>query len=92
MPSDTSFERSLGIPLHLKKKSYEWLRTFREQICKTVCAKMWARKNKNSFVSGFFTKIVYDQVMNFIPVKVPTLYTYIQCDDKVRNKIYNCVI
>jgi hypothetical protein len=35
---------------------------------------MWARKNKNRPISGFFTKIAYFQVMNFIPVKVSTLY------------------
>jgi hypothetical protein len=37
-------------------------------------AKMWVRKNKNRPVSGFFTKIANVQVMNFIPVKVSTLY------------------
>jgi hypothetical protein len=35
---------------------------------------MWARKNKNRPVSVFFTKIARVQVMNFIPVKVSTLY------------------
>jgi hypothetical protein len=35
---------------------------------------MWAGKNKNPPVSVFFTKIAYFQVMNFIPVKVSTLY------------------
>jgi hypothetical protein len=35
---------------------------------------MWARKNKNRPISGFFTKIAYFQVLNFIPVKVSTLY------------------
>jgi hypothetical protein len=35
---------------------------------------MWARKNKNRPVSGFFTKTAYVQVINFIPVKVSTLY------------------
>jgi hypothetical protein len=35
---------------------------------------MWARKNKNRPVSGFFTKTAYVQIMNFIPVKVSTLY------------------
>jgi hypothetical protein len=44
---------------------------------KTMCAKMWARKNKNRPVSGFFTKIAHVQVMNFIPVKVSTLYRVI---------------
>jgi hypothetical protein len=36
---------------------------------------MWARKNKNRPVSGFFTKITYVQVINFIPGKVSTLYS-----------------
>jgi hypothetical protein len=35
---------------------------------------MWARKNKIRPISGFFTKMAYIQVMNFIPVKVSTLY------------------
>jgi hypothetical protein len=35
---------------------------------------MWARKNKNRPVLGFFTKTAYVQVMNFISVKVSTLY------------------
>jgi hypothetical protein len=39
---------------------------------------MWARKNKNRPVSGFFAKIAYVQVMNFIPVKVSTLYIKIR--------------
>jgi hypothetical protein len=34
---------------------------------------MWATKNKNRPVSGFYTKIAYFQVVNFIPVKVSTL-------------------
>jgi hypothetical protein len=38
---------------------------------------MWAGKNKNRTVSGFFTKITNVQVMNFIPVKVSTLYSWI---------------
>jgi hypothetical protein len=36
---------------------------------------MWARKNKNRPFSGFLTKIANVPVMNFIPVKVSTLYT-----------------
>jgi hypothetical protein len=35
---------------------------------------MWTGKNKNQPVSGFFTKIAYDEVMIFILVKVSTLY------------------
>jgi hypothetical protein len=37
---------------------------------------MWARKNKNRPVSGFFTKLTHVQVINFIPVKVSTLYIF----------------
>jgi hypothetical protein len=36
--------------------------------------KMWARKNKNRPISGFLIKIAHVQVINFIPVKVSTLY------------------
>jgi hypothetical protein len=35
---------------------------------------MLAGKNKNRPASGFFTKIAHVQVVNFIPVKVSTLY------------------
>jgi hypothetical protein len=52
------------------------LRTSGSRYAKTICVKMWARKNKNRPVSGFFTKIAYFQVMNFIPVKVSTLYVW----------------
>jgi hypothetical protein len=72
--SRLSNEVSLGIPFHLKKKSYGWLRTSGGRYVKTICAKTWARKNKNRPVLGFFTKTVYAQVMNFIRVKVSTLY------------------
>jgi hypothetical protein len=37
---------------------------------------MWARKNKNRPVSGFFIKMTDVQVINFIPVKVSTLYIF----------------
>jgi hypothetical protein len=56
---------SLGIPFHLKKK-LGVVASFREQIFKNHCAKIWTEKNKNRPVSGFFTKITYVQVMNFI--------------------------
>jgi hypothetical protein len=72
--SDLSNEESLDIPFHLKKKSWGWLRTSGSRYAKTICVKMWARKNKNRPVSGFFTKIAYFQVINFIPVKVSILY------------------
>jgi hypothetical protein len=71
---DLSNEVSLDIPLRLKKKSWGLLRTSGNRYAKTICVKMWARKNKNWPVSIFFTKIAYFQVMNFIPVKVSTLY------------------
>jgi hypothetical protein len=64
------------MPFHLKKK-VGVVAHFGKQICKNRYVKMWARKNKNRPVSGFFTKIAYFQVMNFIPVKVSTLYSYI---------------
>jgi hypothetical protein len=51
---------------------------FREQICKNHIRQTWARKNKNRPVSGYFIKIAYFQVMNFIPVKVSSLYILIQ--------------
>jgi hypothetical protein len=50
------------------------LHTSGTRYAKTICVKIWARKNKNWPVSVFFTKIAYFQVMNFIPVKVSTLY------------------
>jgi hypothetical protein len=51
-----SNEVSLGIPFHLKKKSLGWLRASESRYAKTIYAKMWARKNKNRPVSGFFYK------------------------------------
>jgi hypothetical protein len=50
------------------------LRTSGGRYAKTIYPKMWARKNKNRPISGFFTKIAYVQVMNFIPVEASTLY------------------
>jgi hypothetical protein len=60
--------------------------TSERRYVKTICAKMWARKNTNRPVSGFFTKTAYVQVMNFIPVKVSTLYKGNVCSirDEVR--------
>jgi hypothetical protein len=51
------------------------LRASGGRYAKTLYTKMWARKNKNRPISGFFTKTVYAQVTNFIPVRVSTLYT-----------------
>jgi hypothetical protein len=45
------------------------------RCAKTICAKMWARENKNRHVPGFFYKITNVQVMKFIPVKDSTLYS-----------------
>jgi hypothetical protein len=65
---------SLGIPFYLKKKKLGvGCELPGAEMQKTICAKIWARKNKNRSVSGFFAKIIYVQVMNFIPVKVSTL-------------------
>jgi hypothetical protein len=60
---------SLDIPFHLKKKSWGWLRASGSRYGKAIYV-----KNKNRPVSGFFTKIAYFQVMNFIPVKLSSLY------------------
>jgi hypothetical protein len=57
-----------GIPFHLKKKV--------RGCCELPGADMQKPyAPKCGQVSGFFTKITYVQVMNFIPVKVSTLYT-----------------
>jgi hypothetical protein len=78
--SGLSNEVSLGIPFHLKKKEVTggsagiYAKASESRYAKAISAKMWARKNKNRPVSGFFTKTVYVHVMNFIPVKVSTLY------------------
>jgi hypothetical protein len=47
---------------------------FPEDICKNHMHQNVDKENKNRPVSGFFIKIAYVQVMNFIPVKVSTLY------------------
>jgi hypothetical protein len=60
---------SLGIPFHLKKKV--------RGGCELPGADTQKGKTKNRPVSGFFTKITNVQVINFIPVKVSTLYTKI---------------
>jgi hypothetical protein len=39
-----------------------------------MCAKVWAGECKSRPVSGFFAGAAYVQVINFIPVKVSTLY------------------
>jgi hypothetical protein len=71
--SGLSNKVSLGITFHLKKK-VRGGGASESRYAKTICAKIWARKKKNRPVSGFFTKTAYVQVMNFIPVKVSTLY------------------
>jgi hypothetical protein len=60
----------------ISKKKLGVVAHFRSRYAKTICVKMSARKNNNRPVSGFFTKIAYFQVMNFIPVKVSTLYIF----------------
>jgi hypothetical protein len=64
------------MPFYFKKKKLGVVAHFRSRYAKTICVKMSARKNNNRPVSGFFTKIAYFQVMNFIPVKVSTLYIF----------------
>jgi hypothetical protein len=54
------------------------LRTSGTKYAKTIYIKIWARKNKNLPVLGFFAKIAYFKVMNFIPAKVSTLYIKIK--------------
>jgi hypothetical protein len=65
---------SVGIPFYLKKKLMGGCALPGGDMQKPKTAKMWAGKNKNRPVSGLFTKTTYVQVMNFIPVKVSTLY------------------
>jgi hypothetical protein len=50
IPYKLAFQTSchlIYVPLRLKKKSWGWLRTSGSRYAKTICVKMWARKNKN---------------------------------------------
>jgi hypothetical protein len=64
--------------LPFEKKKLGVVANFWEQIRKNhIRQNVGKEKTKNPPVSGFFTKITNVQVMNFIPVKVSTLYTKI---------------
>jgi hypothetical protein len=63
---------SLDIPLCLKKKVGGGCALPGADMQKPYAQNV--SKEKNRPISGFFTKIAYFQVMNFIPVKVSTLY------------------
>jgi hypothetical protein len=76
MPSDISFERSLGIPLHLKKKVTSGCALSGSRYAKPYALKCGQGKTKIHLFRDFFTKIVYVQLVHLIPVKVLTLYTY----------------
>jgi hypothetical protein len=65
------------IPFHLKKKVRGGCEFLGADTQKPYTPKCGQGKTKNRPVSGFFTKITNVQVMNFIPVKVSTLYTKI---------------
>jgi hypothetical protein len=58
----------------LKKKVRGGCTLTGEDMQKPNTPKCEQEENKNRPVSGFFAKITYVQVMNFIPVKVSTLY------------------
>jgi hypothetical protein len=49
-----SNEVSLGITLYLKKKRLGWLGTSESRYAKTICPKMWTRKNKDDLFRFFF--------------------------------------
>jgi hypothetical protein len=65
---------SLGITSILKKEVTGGCELPRADMQKLYAPKCGQGKNKNRPVLAFFTKTVYVQVMNFIPVKVSTLY------------------
>jgi hypothetical protein len=71
--SGLSKEVSLGKPSYLKKK-LGVVAHFQEEIYKNHMRQNVDKEKKNRPVSGFFTQITDVQVMNFIPVKVSTLY------------------
>jgi hypothetical protein len=53
------------------------LRASGSRCAKTIRAGVWAGKDRDRPVSGFFARIIYVGVMNFIPVKVSTLYIHL---------------
>jgi hypothetical protein len=62
------------LPLHLKKKSCALPEADMQQ---PYMPKYGQGKTKIDLFRDFFTKIFYVQVMNFIPIKVSTLYNII---------------
>jgi hypothetical protein len=67
---------SLGIPFHLKKK-LGVVASFREQIYKNHMRQNVGKEKQKSTCFGIFYKNHLEvQVMNFIPVKVSTLYGF----------------
>jgi hypothetical protein len=48
--------------------------SFREQICKNQMRQNVGKEKQKSTCFGILSNITYVQVMNFIPVKVSTLY------------------
>jgi hypothetical protein len=60
----------------IKKKREGWLRASGSRYAKTIGMRQNVGREKQKSVSGFFTKITNVQVMNFIPVKVSTLYSW----------------
>jgi hypothetical protein len=65
---------SLDIPFHLKKKKAGGGCALSGADMQKPYASKCGQGKIKIHVSGFFTKIAYFQVMNFIPVKVSTLY------------------
>jgi hypothetical protein len=66
---------SLGIPFHLKKKVRGDCKLPGADMQKPYAPKCGQGKTKIDLFRDFFTKTIYAQVRNFIPVKVSTLYT-----------------
>jgi hypothetical protein len=72
--SELSNEVSLGVPFHLKKKVMGGCALPGGDMQKPYVAKCGQGTTKIDLFRDFFTKTAYVQVMNFIPVKVSTLY------------------
>jgi uncharacterized protein YfaT (DUF1175 family) len=60
-----AYPKKLGVVAHV-----------REHICKNDMCQNVGKEKQIDLFRNFFTKIAYVQVMNFIPVKVFTLYRY----------------
>jgi hypothetical protein len=74
IPCGLSNEVSLDIPFHLKKKVGGGCALPGADMQKPYASKCGQGKIKIGLFREFFTKIAYFQVVNFIPVKVSTLY------------------